>query len=56
MIILSHLTHLETRTLEQFLITQFSSEFNHLDKDVYFSYSSWDPFTLEVTIQKTNST
>jgi hypothetical protein len=47
MIILSHLTHLETRTLEQSLITQFSSELNHLDKDVYFSYSSWDPSTLD---------
>lgn len=47
MIILSHLTHLETRTLEQSLITQFSPELNNSGIDVYFSYNLWDPSTLD---------
>jgi hypothetical protein len=40
MVILSHLTHLEARTLEQSLITQFSPELNSSGKDVQFSYNS----------------
>lgn len=44
MIVLSHLTHLETRVLEQSLITKFSPEFNITN--VYFSYNFWDPSTL----------
>lgn len=47
MVILSHLTHLEARTLEQSLITQFSPELNSSGKDVQFSYNSWDPSTLD---------
>lgn len=46
MIILSHLTHLEMRTLEQSLITKFVPELNTLEKDVTFSYTIWNPITL----------
>jgi len=46
MIILSHLTHLEMRTLEQSLITKFTPELNTLEKDVSFLYTTWNPVTL----------
>lgn len=42
MIILSHLTHLESRVLEQSLITHFS-EFNTYN----VTFTSWDPATLD---------
>jgi hypothetical protein len=44
MIILSHLTHLEIRVLEQSLISKYSPQFN--TTDVFFSYNSWDPSSL----------
>lgn len=47
MIILSHLTHLEMRTLEQSLIIKFAPELNTLEKDVTFSYTIWNPVTLD---------
>jgi hypothetical protein len=39
MIILSHLTQLEARVLEQSLITKFSPKLNS-EKEVVFSYTS----------------
>ena len=45
MIILSHLTQLEARVLEQSLITKFSPKLNS-EKEVVFSYTSWNPLTL----------
>jgi hypothetical protein len=47
MIILSHLTHLEARVLEQSLIYQFSPKLNS-EKEVVFTYTSWNPSTLDL--------
>jgi hypothetical protein len=54
MIVLSHLTHLEARVLEQSLIIKFSPQLNSLDKDVTFSYTTWDPSNLNLTYNTKN--
>lgn len=54
MIVLSHLTHLEARVLEQLLITKFSPQLNSLDKDITFSYTTWDPSSLNLTYNTKN--
>lgn len=51
-IILSHLTQLETRVLEQSLIKRFSPELN--TTDVFFSYTSWNVSTLNQTYNPKN--
>lgn len=53
--ILSHFTHLETRTLEQSLITKFSPKLNAFEKDVTFTYRSWDPISLSLPFNTKNT-
>jgi hypothetical protein len=55
MIILSHLTHLEARVLEQSLIIEFHPKLNLLNKDVMFSYYTWDSSTLDLAYNLKNS-
>ena len=54
MIILSHLTQLEIRTLEQSLISQFSPELNLLEREVVFSYTTWDSSSLDQSYNTKN--
>jgi hypothetical protein len=54
MIILSHLTHLEARVLEQSLITEFHPKLNLLNKDVMFSYYTWNSSTLDLAYNLKN--